>query len=202
MRKLFIFTLVLFITACATGRIESLKRQPNESIIIANISVTNIGIIDEPVLTFETALSGKTATVKPDDFGYIYFRVPDEPHFLSRVGISGGKYQNIPQYFLQFIPKDGGIYYIGDITLGFEMGYNWGMHFGLIGALAYDSRDTDNPSIEIKNNYESARRYFLKLFPDALDIKELSVKYTENRPNRDSQPDSLSKSYKRRKMIK
>jgi hypothetical protein len=160
-----IFAILLL--SCATGRIESLTRLPNEAIVIAKLKILNFGD-DETSnthLLFNERAWG-TYHVKPDDSNYIYMKLPIGKHNLARVSIEDRSI-NIPDTYTSFVIPEGKIYYIGDISTKLRLRPNLGFMFGLLGALAYESRSLELPEIIVENNINQATSYFKKMFPSS-----------------------------------
>ncbi len=198
MKKVFnniTFLIIGFIIiSCGTGRIDNLERKPDEAIVIAKMRI----IDEEYDITQESEIFFSKEGVSADAASYVYFKIPCGRNNISRIETSYGS-QNLQSYLIRYIVPESKIYYIGDISLKFDIPANWqAIAFGLIGHLAYESRDVENPDVEIKDNFESAKTHFKKLFPTNEEIyKSIAVFDTLNIKH---PSDTLSKGEKRRKM--
>jgi hypothetical protein len=169
MKKIiFLFLSIIFsviLTACSTGRIDSLVRKPNEAIIIANVNIINnhYNETSNSVLMFDETSMG-TFHVKPDGKSFIYMKLPIGKYNLSRIEI-GNRSINLPKYYTNFEIRESKLYYIGDILTELELNVNVGSAFGLIGALAYEGRTVTLPPVKVYDNYINAVSYFKSIFP-------------------------------------
>jgi hypothetical protein len=198
MRKIFqnvVFVFISFIIiSCGSGRIENLERKPNEAIVIAKMKI----IDEEYDITQESEIFFSKEGVSADAASYVYFKIPCGRNNISRIETSYGS-QNLQSYLLRYLVPESKIYYIGDISLKFDISANWqAIAFGLLGNWAYENRDVENPEVDITDNFESAKTHFKNLFPNNEEIyKSIAVFDTLNIKH---PSDTLSKSEKRRKM--
>lgn len=203
--------LCLIIISCGTGRISNLERKPNEAIVIAKMRIIDKrnNITKSSGILFDETFWNKYS-VNPDDSSYIYIKLPLGKHYIARIEY-GSKSQNLPENLITFNTPESRIYYIGDINMQlFTLEANYGFKYGIIGTILYETRDVDTPLIYVENNYIDAKTYFTNLFPTneeiILSIAEIdsnfllrNIDFYEKSVIINS-PDSLSKSYQRRKM--
>lgn len=157
--------IILIVTACSNGRIESLERKPNESIVIAKLKIMNYDedVTEDSGVLFDEILWG-TYGVLPDDSCFIYLKLPVGNHYLARIA-NGNKSINLPETMLRFETPESKIYYLGDITVKLELDMNISAAFGLIGAMAYEGRNVKQPPFTVDNKIEDAKKYFNSMFP-------------------------------------
>ncbi|MDT3738782.1 MAG: hypothetical protein RO257_04700 [Candidatus Kapabacteria bacterium] len=214
MKKVFnniTFLIIGFIIiSCGTGRIDNLERKPDEAIVIAKMRIRNLheNITNSATIFFDKSFWG-TLYVKADDSSYIYLTLPIGRHYLSSIA-ENIESQGLPSDLITFELPESKIYYIGEINMRFNLDKNWGIYFGLLGQLLYDSRPVIPPFIFVEDNYEDAKGYFTKLFPtDEIIYKSIAafdstykIEYLNTFKTYvfEQKPDTLTKSYLRRKM--
>ena len=173
-KKLFIgLILILILTGCHTGRIDSLSRNRDESIIIARLRIVN----DDRDITSKARLifdNIKGYGVLPDDSCYIYFKLQGGKHYLSRIEYLDRSI-NLPVTLLSFKTPPSNIYYLGDISIKLDLDFNYssmirgiggfgGALLGAAASVAYENRSVESPPILLENKIEDAKKYFNSLF--------------------------------------
>jgi hypothetical protein len=174
--------LILVITGCSTGRINSLERKSNECIVIAKVYIKNYG--EDFTYGSRFFFDGRTRSVVPvypDDFYYIYFKLTLGNHFLGRIE-NDDRSINLYDDYLRFETPESKIYYLGDISTELSLDMNYGSFlyvFGAIGGIVgnriYENRSVKQPKMVIENRIGEAITYFNSIFENKEEIIQCKI---------------------------
>jgi hypothetical protein len=139
--------LILIISACSSGRIDSLEKRADECIVIAKVFIKNYNkdITRESTLSFD-AIVWSLFDVKPDDSCYIYLKLPLGKHFHGRIEYIRGSI-NLPKRMLVFETPESKVYYLGHISTELSLETHLSLFAGIVGWITYESRDVEKPPV-------------------------------------------------------
>ena len=162
------------LNSCGTGRITSLEKKTDEAIIIAKVQIKNGEVYLDNKWNFllDERLLAKWA-VWPDDQHYIYMKVPLGKHFIALLQYNEFS-KNIPDDYLTIDITESKIYYIGDITLHWNIDKKADIQNrnGVAGAIQDSKKAGAYISVDVIDNYDTAVKYFNSKFPNDATIEK------------------------------